>query len=446
MLDPISEEILMLLDSEAKKLQDIADELKVSLDKVKRVSRIRNVRLAATHHLSINERSNLQSLGFKALTLAPFIKSEDWTGLTEILQNVSVTTTREELTLLIKALDEKKERIQIFEREVQVKIAKLEEEEKTLASTAEAIQKTEERVLQETAYLQKYSEEARRFLLNHLGIFEENLVLSKRLDSRWQKLLEKKGILQYEEESYVWKVIDLDAFVEDYSKRILRDYAIAWEYEQELKRNHLYRVPDSPNYKLPSGLAIDLQAKLHGIQQQKAEIKSKKEAINKEIATLKKENPRSFLESVQATDLLSAYDLKEHAKLQEKALKWLYKNDYIAATEITLPNNQRADVIGYNREGKTIIIEVKVNREDFLQDKKWEGYLPYCHEFYFLLGTDIYLYFDTDKHLPAGLLMEKGKALNMESKAIQRGVDAMELDEVMFSINRNLSRKLIYGY
>lgn len=32
----------------------------------------------------------------------------------------------------------------------------------------------------------------------------------------------------------------------------------------------------------------------------------------------------------------------------------------------------------------TIGYEIKVSRSDFLGDKKWQGYLPYCNEFYFV--------------------------------------------------------------
>ena len=33
--------------------------------------------------------------------------------------------------------------------------------------------------------------------------------------------------------------------------------------------------------------------------------------------------------------------------------------------------------------------EVKVDRGDFLRDTKWPGYLPYCHEFYFVCPTGL---------------------------------------------------------
>ena len=446
MLDQDSKKILSLLDLESHTQQSIADKLNVSLDKVKRVSRIRNIRISARDHLNQNEYSTLIDLGFKVLTLAPLLRKNDWLSLSEVLQNASEVTTRDDLNLLMKALDEKNERIQKFESDMQAKIATLEKQEQELISTEEEVQRIEKNILQETAYLQKYEEEERKFLLEHLGVFEDRLVLSKRLDSRWQALLRKKNILEYDEDSFVWEVINLDSFVEDYSKRVTRNYPTSWNYERELNRNHLYGVPDNPHYKLSSGLAVNLQSELKEIQQRKRDIKAKKEVIKKEIATLKKETPQSFFESVQSTSLLSPYDLKEHAKLQVKALKMLYQQEYITSAEVTLPNNQRADVIGYNREGKIIIIEVKVNREDFLQDHKWQGYLPYCHKLYFLLGNNIDGYFDDRKHSPAGLLIEMGRTLVVKKDIKVHNENITDLDQLIFSINQNLSRKLIYGY
>lgn len=102
---------------------------------------------------------------------------------------------------------------------------------------------------------------------------------------------------------------------------------------------------------------MNLQNELKEIQQRKADIHNKKTATKEEIATLKKERPQSFFESVQATALLSPYDLKEHAKLQDKALKMLCQQEYITSAEVTLPNNQRADVIGSIVKGKSLSLK-----------------------------------------------------------------------------------------
>lgn len=38
---------------------------------------------------------------------------------------------------------------------------------------------------------------------------------------------------------------------------------------------------------------------------------------------------------------------------------------------------------------RTIGYEIKVARSDFLSDKKWKNYLPYCQEFYFVSPHDV---------------------------------------------------------
>jgi hypothetical protein len=47
--------------------------------------------------------------------------------------------------------------------------------------------------------------------------------------------------------------------------------------------------------------------------------------------------------------------------------------------------NSRFDVIGINRYNREIrIFEVKSCRQDFVSDKKWQNYLPYCTHFAFV--------------------------------------------------------------
>ena len=104
---------------------------------------------------------------------------------------------------------------------------------------------------------------------------------------------------------------------------------------------------------------------------------------------LRKTSPKSFIEAVEATNTLSAHELKLHGELQDKALKWLFNKGYIVASEVTLPNGKRADVVGYNENGHIIMIEVKVSKGDFRQDEKWTSYLDYCDEFYFLLDKEV---------------------------------------------------------
>lgn len=57
-------------------------------------------------------------------------------------------------------------------------------------------------------------------------------------------------------------------------------------------------------------------------------------------------------------------------------------------TEYGLPNGRRADVIGVDRDGRFVIVEVKSCAADFLSDGKWEDYLEFCDRYYFAVSPD----------------------------------------------------------
>ena len=79
-----------------------------------------------------------------------------------------------------------------------------------------------------------------------------------------------------------------------------------------------------PN-KLPTGLAADLLSTIQEIDQKKKDIETeRKKFIQKQIKDLRKTSPKSFLESVEASNVLSTMELKRHGEMQDKALKWLY--------------------------------------------------------------------------------------------------------------------------
>lgn len=58
----------------------------------------------------------------------------------------------------------------------------------------------------------------------------------------------------------------------------------------------------------------------------------------------------------------------------------------------------RADVVAINLRGEIIVCEVKSGRADFVVDKKFESYLPYCNRMYFMFH---------DVHLNADWLTSK---------------------------------------
>jgi len=75
------------------------------------------------------------------------------------------------------------------------------------------------------------------------------------------------------------------------------------------------------------------------------------------------------------------------------------------------------NIIGY---------EIKVDRQDFLHDEKWQEYLPYCNSFYFACPPGVI----APEELPAevGLLVTSthGKMLLKKRKAVRRDVHIPE--------------------
>jgi hypothetical protein len=61
---------------------------------------------------------------------------------------------------------------------------------------------------------------------------------------------------------------------------------------------------------------------------------------------------------------------------------------YAALAEVTLPNGRRADLMGLGPKGEILIVEVKSGPQDFLADRKWTEYLPYCDAFAFAVDPE----------------------------------------------------------
>jgi hypothetical protein len=344
-------------------------------------------------------------------------------------------------------LQEKRQRISDFQQEIYRKLNHLSQREKELQQIEEKIKETQKRIKEETSYLNKYPENAQIFLINHLGIYKDKLVLAKRLDSLWQKSLKKKGILVYSDWEFIWYVKDLDGMVSDYLKRTSRNVPLPteWNYDKEenRSRNSGYYPPESPGYRLPKGLATDLRSSIEDVEEKMKSIENERKTIQKEMKQLRKTSPKSFIEAVEATITLSAHELKLHGELQDKALKWLYNKGYIAASEVTFPNGKRVDVIGYNENGHIVIIEVKASAADFRQDEKWQTYLEYCDEFYFFPKASARsVYYQNKEFKGIGLLEETKNNLRVlkDHTTVHK---AKEREKIQFVIGKMLSKKYV---
>ncbi|HEY4623149.1 MAG TPA: MmcB family DNA repair protein [Solibacillus sp.] len=156
-----------------------------------------------------------------------------------------------------------------------------------------------------------------------------------------------------------------------------------------------------------------LEEEMKQLETELTTLADEKAKLQDELEGNKRASILSFEEASIASNLMSERELLRHKEMQSLAMKWLYNQGFIVASEVVLPNKKRADVIGYNEE-KIIIIEVKSSKEDYRQDQKWTEYLPYCNEFYFFL--DFYAVDQAEKQV--GYLQEQARTLTMDLRQV----------------------------
>lgn len=61
---------------------------------------------------------------------------------------------------------------------------------------------------------------------------------------------------------------------------------------------------------------------------------------------------------------------------------------YAALREVSLSNGRRADLVGLDKGGHVVIVEVKSSVADYRADSKWHDYLPFSDEFFFAVDAN----------------------------------------------------------
>lgn len=62
---------------------------------------------------------------------------------------------------------------------------------------------------------------------------------------------------------------------------------------------------------------------------------------------------------------------------------------YSVISELSLPNQCRADLVALSADGALRIVEVKSCEADLRADSKWRRYLDYCDRFYFAIPLSL---------------------------------------------------------
>jgi hypothetical protein len=61
---------------------------------------------------------------------------------------------------------------------------------------------------------------------------------------------------------------------------------------------------------------------------------------------------------------------------------------FAPVTEFAPVRGLRVDVMAVGPKGEIWVVECKSSRADFLSDQKWQGYLPWCDQFFWAVGPD----------------------------------------------------------
>lgn len=447
--DPLSIRILIDLDKGVK-VSDIPAQYPVSLDQAKRLSRFKKMLDAAKENLEGEFYERLALLGIKSLPLSHLIRQSDWNGVTEVLSVVTEETTREELKLMVNALNEKRERIRDFKENADLILQQLEDADRSLYIKEKELLQLQKEMDEKVKIFNEFSEPFRSFLTEYLGLYEGELVLAKRVNTNWQQVLRNKEIIVYDEELSIHYIKDFHAFSESLKTRHNRGLDYRWDSAKDLerinKKTPWVDVPEDGKYKLPSAFSDQFIESITKVKQELNEIQEERLSIEKELKEMKSKTVHSYMELAEVSNFLSTIDLKRHKELQDKALKWLFQRGFIAVAEFTLPNGKRVDIFAYN-ESQVVIFEIKVSYGDLMTDSKWIEYLPYCHDFYFLTPADLASEVaEKINEVNCGQCVETGSSLKI-IKNDERQVNVIDREsELRFAAGQLLSRKFIYGY
>ncbi|HEY4623150.1 MAG TPA: hypothetical protein VIH12_04775, partial [Solibacillus sp.] len=157
-------------------------------------------------------------------------------ALTEILPFTTEQTTRDELLELIQHYDKKQERIQAFEQSYQAFLTESTEKEAAYQNKMKELQQAKQKLLTKFEFFQQYEPAIQELLIYYVGIHQDGYYgLRRRVDSGFRKALEKKKIIQLNDE-YVWVIHSIDEFAKQLAYRLKYGHYIQWDYEREKHR------------------------------------------------------------------------------------------------------------------------------------------------------------------------------------------------------------------
>ena len=445
-VNKLSKDIMQDIIGNKGTLNDISKWHGASLNQVNKLSRLVKFHKVCRESLEVDLFEKLQGLGVKALVLSKL--ADDIPGLSEILEVIDVNIKRDELAVYPKALLEKRNTIREKETEAKVYIYQLEQNEAYVNNRIKELnelKKASDKALKE---FEDMSDKGKEFIMEHLGIFNSRYILKKRLDIAWQQNLKKKGIIIYDKTNYVNYIGDLETLKKDIERRIKNNNYMEYDYRR--KDEWYYKYPAIPDYKYGDKVVEDISSSIKAIKSELEEFKKQKKDIYKQIKELKKISSTNYMQQAIISNTLSSKELINHTKLQNIGMRYLYKDGFVAVTEIS-KDRYRFDVIGYDPNDKVIIIEAKASIMDFKRDEKLINYKKFCNKIYVIVDCETYSKVDNNlyyklKEEGIGIISVNGEdniKIHLESN--EWTLEDEIIKGIKFDIVRKLSEKYIYS-
>ena len=79
----------------------------------------------------------------------------------------------------------------------------------------------------------------------------------------------------------------------------------------------------------------------------------------------------------------TASEEKPGVTLARGVCRMLTQRGFASLTEFPTRDGLRMDICALGPKGEVWCVEVKSSRADFVSDRKWEGYLDWCDQFFF---------------------------------------------------------------
>ncbi|MFS0882895.1 MmcB family DNA repair protein [Metabacillus niabensis] len=366
------------------RVSEVPERYPISLDQAKRISRYKNMLIETKGKISPDAYKNLIHLGMKSLYLGSLFREGDWEGLNDILLSITSEVKRRDLTLLIEELHKKRQKNKDIQEEINILRNEFRRDIKLLESQLKRLNEQTKEINYIFDLINKYSVLVRKVFLDGVGFLKGKLVLMKIFNPDWLQTMLQDGIIKYDDQELGYIIVNTIGLLDFYENKVDNGTIINSFKAESVNLD----VVNNMN------LTGSLREAKESIKKEISNIKQQKKNIEQKLKNINQSKANIIIESKDIKHVLSLKEIELQRQLKNQGLKWLYNQEYAVVDDFTLPNKKIVDVIGYSKNGKVIVIDVKTSMKDWNNDKNWTETLKYCDEFYFLVNNEIYKKFN----------------------------------------------------